>query len=91
MSSPLLAVENLWVQFRVHDSLLDAVRGVSFEVHRGKTLALVGESGSGKSVIARSIMGILPNIATAYNGKIVLSEDNHDPVDLLSLDPNGRK
>ncbi|MGB5707711.1 MAG: ABC transporter ATP-binding protein [Arenicellales bacterium] len=91
MSSPLLAVENLWVQFRVHDSLLDAVRGVSFEIHSGKTLALVGESGSGKSVIARSIMGILPSIAQAYNGKIILTEKDSEPVDLLSLDPNGSR
>jgi len=91
MSSPLLAVENLWVQFRVHDSLLDAVRGVSFEIHSGKTLALVGESGSGKSVIARSIMGILPSIAQAHKGKIILTEKDSEPVDLLSLDPNGSR
>ncbi len=91
MSSPLLTVENLWVQFRVHDSLLDAVRGVSFEIHSGKTLALVGESGSGKSVIARSIMGILPSIAQAHKGNIVLKEKDSEPVDLLSLDPNGSK
>jgi peptide/nickel transport system ATP-binding protein len=91
MSSPLLTVENLWVQFRVHDSLLDAVRGVSFEVYRGKTLALVGESGSGKSVIARSIMGILPSIASAYNGKVVLRQNAGEPVDLLTLDPDGSK
>ena len=91
MPSPLLTVENLWVQFHVHDSLLDAVRGVSFDVYRGKTLALVGESGSGKSVIARSIMGILPNIARAYNGKILLREDAGESIDLLTLDPDGSK
>ena len=91
MNPPLLSVKNLWVQFRVHDGLVDAVKGVSFDIQRGKTTALVGESGSGKSVIARSILGILPDIGEAYNGEIILNEKDREPVDLLSLDPNGRR
>ncbi|WP_083646943.1 dipeptide ABC transporter ATP-binding protein [Kitasatospora sp. CB01950] len=56
MTSPLLAVRNLTVDFGDHP----AVRGVDLEVHRGETLGLVGESGSGKSVTALAVLGLLP-------------------------------
>ena len=91
MSSPLLSVNNLRVRFSVHDSLIDVVKDVSFDVYRGKTLALVGESGSGKSVIARSILGILPVIGDAYSGSIILREQEDKPIDLLTLDPDGQQ
>jgi microcin C transport system ATP-binding protein len=56
----LLDVENLAVSFRVGDGHVEAVRGVSFSIDRGETLALVGESGSGKSVTALSVLQLLP-------------------------------
>lgn len=55
-SLPLLEVENLSVAFGTSH----AVRGVSFTIHPGETLALVGESGSGKSVSALSVLQLLP-------------------------------
>lgn len=91
MTLPLLSVQNLRVHFRVHDNIIDAVRGVSFDVFRGKTVAIVGESGSGKSVIARSILRILPSIADAYSGSIILREQAEQPVNLLNLDADGRQ
>ena len=91
MATPLLTIEDLRVHFSIHDSKLEAVRGVSFDIHPGRTLALVGESGSGKSVIARSIMGILPDIAEAHHGKILWHGDEGAPVNLLGLDPDGRR
>ncbi|MBA4782495.1 MAG: ABC transporter ATP-binding protein [Rhizobiales bacterium] len=69
---PLLSVRNLGVQFRQGGTVTDAVRGVSFDLHSGKTLALVGESGSGKSVTALSVLKLLPYPAAHHpHGEIL--------------------
>ena len=59
----LLTIRDLRIDFRVHGGLVRAVRGVSFSVPEGGSVALVGESGSGKTVVSQAIMGILPEIA----------------------------
>ena len=59
-AAPLLAVDDLWVTFGHEPNLVRAVKGASFTMQRGETLALVGESGSGKSVTALSILQLLP-------------------------------
>jgi microcin C transport system ATP-binding protein len=56
MSLPLLSVRDLWVRF----GHFNAVKGVSFDLNPGQTMALLGESGSGKSVTALSILQLLP-------------------------------
>ncbi|MBO2452669.1 ABC transporter ATP-binding protein [Actinomadura barringtoniae] len=58
-NEPLLAVEDLSVQFRVRDQDVRAVNGLSYSLAEGETLAILGESGSGKSVAAQAVMGIL--------------------------------
>ena len=58
--STLLEIENLFVTFGHGDRAVEAVRGVSFHIDKGETMALVGESGSGKSVTALSVMQLLP-------------------------------
>jgi oligopeptide transport system ATP-binding protein len=57
--APILAVDDLYVEFRTRESVVNAVNGISYTVSEGETLAILGESGSGKSVSAQAIMGIL--------------------------------
>jgi len=59
-SQPLLEVRDLRVEFDTYGGTVKAVRGVSFSVEAGKTLAIVGESGCGKSVTVQSLMGLIP-------------------------------
>ena len=68
MAPPLLAVENLSVAFGRGDGEVAAVKGVSFALDRGQTLAIVGESGSGKSVTALSVLQLLPYPAARHPG-----------------------
>ncbi len=69
--APLLAVRNLAVTFagRGGAAAVEAVKGVSFSLDRGETLAIVGESGSGKSVTALSILQLLPYPLAAHTGE----------------------
>ena len=76
-AQPLLEVTDLAVDFRQGDSVTHAVKGVSFSVNRGETLALVGESGSGKSVTALSILKLLPYPAASHpSGKVMFKGED---------------
>ena len=57
---PLLQVENLRISFHGREHVVEAVKGISFRLEEGHTLAVVGESGSGKSVTALALSKLVP-------------------------------
>ncbi len=76
----ILEVKNLKISFRTQAGTLKAVRGISLDLERGKTLAIVGESGSGKSVTAKAVLGILAGNTIIEGGEIL-----YDGKDLLKI------
>ena len=79
--SPLLSVKNLQVEFKTKELFVKALREVSFDIHKGKTLGVVGESGSGKSVTALSLMRLIPQPP----GEITKGQILFENKDLLKL------
>ena len=75
-----LSVNNLKISFRTDAGKVQAVRNISFDLHKGETLAIVGESGSGKSVTSKAIMGILAGNSIVEGGEII-----YDGQDLLKI------
>ena len=82
MTAPLLSVQDLHVRFRTSEIDIAAVKGVSFDVAPGETVALVGESGSGKSVTALSVLKLLPYPPASHPGGKVLFKGE----DLMAAD-----
>jgi len=71
---PLLAVEDLSVEFRTREGTVSALERVAFTVGHGQTVGLVGESGSGKSVTALALMGLLHPAARVTSGRAMLGD-----------------
>ena len=76
----ILEVKNLKISFRTSGGTLKAVRDISFDLERGRTVAIVGESGSGKSVTSKAILGILAGNSIIEGGEIL-----YDGKDLLKI------
>ncbi|ACU75979.1 oligopeptide/dipeptide ABC transporter, ATPase subunit [Catenulispora acidiphila DSM 44928] len=81
---PLLTVEDLAVRFATEGGTVRAVNGLSFQIRRGRTLAVVGESGSGKSATGLAILGLHDRRRTQITGRV-----EFDGVDLAGLDERG--
>ncbi|HXX83980.1 MAG TPA: dipeptide ABC transporter ATP-binding protein [Casimicrobiaceae bacterium] len=80
---PLLAVTKLSVEFRSTERVVEAVRGVSFAIGRGETVAIVGESGSGKSVTALSLMRLVEHGGgTITSGALEFERTSGERIDL---------
>lgn len=80
MSEKILSVKNLTINFKTDNGLVQAVRGIDFDLNKGETLCIVGESGSGKSVTSKAIMKILANNAVVADGEVF-----YDGKDLLKI------
>ncbi|WP_035559565.1 ABC transporter ATP-binding protein [Hymenobacter sp. IS2118] len=86
MPNPLLTVSNLTIDFSSHRGDVRAVDNVSFELHRGETLAIVGESGSGKSVTSLALLGLIPMPpGRIASGQAIFQSEKLGEMDLLKL------
>ena len=83
---PLLAIEDLTVEFQTAGGLFRAVDGVSLACEKREILAIVGESGSGKSVSMLALMGLLP-----WTAKVSAKRMDFDGKNLLSMDGRARR
>ena len=81
-SSPILLLDDLRVDFDTREGPVHAVRGVSWSLAAGQTLAVVGESGSGKSVSALAVLGLIPRPP----GRIVGGHIRYRGRDILKMD-----
>ncbi len=72
-SDVVLKVEDLHVYYETQAGMVEAVKGVSFELHQGQRLALVGESGSGKSTMATALMRMTRPPGKIMSGSVILS------------------
>jgi oligopeptide/dipeptide ABC transporter ATP-binding protein len=86
MSAPVLHVRDLRTQFYTDDGIVQAVNGVSFDLHEGEALGIVGESGCGKSMTALSIMGLVPDPGAVVGGEVRFRGQ-----DLLRLAPEAMR
>jgi peptide/nickel transport system ATP-binding protein len=86
LDPPLLEVENLRVDFFTRRGTVQAVRGVSYQLHRGETLGVVGESGSGKSVMAQTLLGLVELPGRITGGDVRWKGESlvHDAGDVVS-------
>src|SRR3954469_15942771 len=93
MTMPLLSIRDLSVDFHADAGDFRAVDGLSFDVMRGRTVAVVGESGSGKSVTAQAILRILPKAARIASGAILFNDPakNRPALDIVKLNPDGER
>jgi peptide/nickel transport system ATP-binding protein len=84
--NPILSVSNLTIDFHSHRGNVRAVNDVSFNLHRGETLAIVGESGSGKSVTSLALMGLISMPpGRLVSGQARFQSEALGEVDLLRL------
>lgn len=86
-TEPLLRIEDLQVEFRTGGRVVNAVNGVSLDIHRGETLAVLGESGSGKSITFEAVLGTLESPPGHVTGGRAVFEGHN----LFDLPPRERR
>ena len=82
-AQPLLEIKDLAIHFAMETGTIEAVRGISFSLEKGETLAIVGESGSGKSVTGLGLTRLLPEPPAVYKSGEILLEGR----DVLKMSP----
>src|SRR5687768_9399184 len=83
-SEPLLIVRDLSIHFATETGNVEAVKGISFSLAKGETLAVVGESGSGKSVTGLALTRLLPEPPAVYSSGEILFQNR----EVLAMRPH---
>ena len=87
LDQPIARFENLKVEFQTQDGPVEAVKGVSFDIAAGETVAIVGESGSGKSVSSLSLMRLVEyGGGEISDGRLLFDRGDAGQVDLRTTD-----
>lgn len=84
-TTPILSVKDLVVEYRVQAGVVKAVRGVSFDLNHGESLALIGESGCGKTTLGMGLLRLLPKPARIVEGQISFQRRDGTMIQLLDL------
>ena len=88
LDHPIARFENLKVEFQTQDGPVEAVKGVSFDIAAGETVAIVGESGSGKSVSSLSLMRLVEyGGGEISDGRLLFDRGPSGQIDLRRIDP----
>ena len=87
----LIEIRGLKTHFHTDRGVVKAVDGVDLVIRRNRTLGIVGESGCGKSIMALSIMGLVPRPPARISGEILYHRQDGTVVDLVKLDPKGKE
>src|SRR5205085_5113844 len=82
----VLSVRDLWVEYRSRRGMVQAVRGVSFDLRKDESLALVGDSGSGKTTLALALIRLLTRSAQVGQGTIIYRRRDGKEIAVLALD-----
>ena len=87
LDHPIARFENLKVEFQTQDGPIEAVKGISFDIAAGETVAVVGESGSGKSVSSLSLMRLVEyGGGEISDGRLLFDRGDAGQVDLRTMD-----
>ncbi|MET0436100.1 MAG: ABC transporter ATP-binding protein [Devosia sp.] len=78
MTTPVLSIRNLVVDFPFHDEVFRAVNGVSFDIMPGEVVGVVGESGAGKSMTGSAVIGLIERPGRISSGEIHLKGERID-------------
>ncbi len=87
----ILEIENLRVRFYQTEGVITAVDDMSLSIAPGEVLGIAGESGCGKSVSSRALMRLVGKTGKIEHGNICFKRRNGQEVDMLRLDPKGKK